>query len=125
MIRMVKRGMPKGSKYHLQGEVKGVRISGSATSAAAMNCRAGQAEMSSLWVYVRGEGFVRWAEIEDQVNEAYRQWRRKKAKQGVFIYDFEEQRQTEITRGRANGAVRRDWLRDWKERHAWIVAQAA
>ncbi len=125
MIRMVKRGRPKGSRDRLQGVVHGVRVGGSSTSAAAMNCRAGRAEVSSLWVYVRGEGFVRWAEIEEEVNEAYRQWRRKKAEQGVYIYDFEEERQNEILGGRAPGDTRRSWLMEWRGRHKLIVAQAA
>lgn len=103
----------------------GVAVPGASTSAAKMNVRSGLAEVSGQVCYVPSEGFVRWRDIEAQVHEAYLQWRRKKAMQGVMIYDSEEARQNEITGGKANGSLRRQWMREWREQHALLCERAA
>jgi hypothetical protein len=102
-----------------------MRVSGAATSAAKMNHAPGFAAVSGQWVYVRGEGFVRWAEIEAQVAEAFVQWQRKKSLQGVLIYDWEAARQADITGGKGHGPPRREWLREWKQRHAELCERAS
>lgn len=102
----------------------GVRVRGAATSAAKMNCRAGFVPVSGLWLYVPGEGFVRWSELAAQVEEAYLQWRRKKAMEGVLIFDGAERRQAEITRGGAVGDLRQVWLHEWGERHRGLCQVA-
>jgi hypothetical protein len=112
-----KRGRRRGSRNSLGATVLGVDIAGAATSAAKMNARSGVRAMSSLWLYVPGEGFVRWQEIEQQVHEAYINWRRKKAMEGILIWDFEEAKQYDIALSGQKGAARREWLREWQARH--------
>lgn len=120
-----KRGRPAGSRTRAPSTAPGMRISGAATSAAKMNHRPGFAALSTVWVYIRGEGFVRWSEIEAQVQEAYLQWRRKKSLEGVLIYDWEEARQNDMTRGHGQGPARQKWLREWQQRHAELCERAA
>lgn len=122
-----KRGRPVGSKNRgesLGRAAHGVEVGGAATSAAKMNCRPGFAPIAGIWLYVPGEGFVRWSEIERSVSGAYLHWRRKKAMEGVMIYDWQEQRQNEITAGGGKGTARRDWLREWSARHAELCRVA-
>lgn len=112
-----RRGRRMGSRNALTSVALGVSVPGAASSAAKMNCRPGFAEWSSLWLYVPGEGFVRWAEIEAQFAEAYLQWRRKKAMQGVQIVDGWEWRQHQIEealaqRGAPRGRV--GFLREFR-----------
>lgn len=118
------RGRPVGSKKNNPSLPPGMCIAGAATSAAKMNRRPGLIQASSLWLYVPGEGFIRWSEIELQVEEAYLQWRRRKAMQGVLIHDKEEAREIDITGGRVKGPVRRNWLKDWGARHAALCRLA-
>ncbi len=89
-------GRPRGARTKRAPVAHGVCVPGSATSAAKLNRRPGVADQSSLWVYIPGEGFVRWAEIEAQVAAAYEQWRKKKALQGVHVMDGWEWRQVMI-----------------------------
>lgn len=119
-----KLGRPTGACRRAPSTAPGMRVSGSATSAAKMNHRPGFAAVSTVWVYIRGEGFVRWAEIEAQVHEAYLQWRRKKSIEGVLIYDWEEARQNDITGGHGKGPARQQWLREWRKRHAELCERA-
>lgn len=108
----------------------GLRVPGSSTSAASMNCRPGFVPVSGLWLYVPTEGFVRWSVIELQVEEAYRQWRIKKSLEGVKIDDGWEKRQAQIDEakaaktGRNGAATRAAYLREWRERHAWLLEAA-
>lgn len=96
MVAASKRlGRPRGAKN--KGAKTplaiGISVPGAATSAAKLNRRVGVVEQSSMWVYIPREGFVRWAEIEAQVAEAYEQWRKRKALQGVHVMDGWEWRQ--------------------------------
>lgn len=93
MVPAKKLGRPRGAKNKRAPLALGVCVPGSATSAAKLNRRPGVADKSSLWVYIPGEGFVRWAEIDAQVAESYEQWRKKKALQGVHVVDGWEWRQ--------------------------------
>lgn len=107
----------------------GMRIAGAATSAAKMNCRTGSRPVSRIWLYVPGEGFVRWSEVEKQVAEAYVNWRVKMSLAGVRILDGWEWRQDQITaamvRKSAAMVARRRWLRGWAMKHAELERRAA
>ncbi len=123
MISQGKRGRPKGSRARLAAGALGVRVAGAATSAAKMNIRVGVADVSGWWVYVPREGFVRWSEIEAQVAEAYLQWRRKKAQEGILVFDWAE---SFLRHGRAaKQPGRQSWLREWEERHAMLCERAS
>ena len=112
-----KRGRRVGSRNSLGSFAHGQDVAGSATSAAKMNGRSGIAQVSSWWLYIPGEGYVRWQEIQRQFAEAYLNWRRRKAMEGVLIWDFEEAKQHDIAASGENGAARRAWLKDWNARH--------
>jgi len=127
------RGRPKGSRDLVARHAPGMRISGAATSAAKMNGRPGVAPVSGLWLYVRGEGFVRWADIELEVEKAYLQWRRKKAMEGVFIRDCWEKRETDIaeavalksdSRALLIRSHRAAWLAAWQVKHYQLCEAA-
>lgn len=69
---------------------------GAATSAAHVNGRHGVKDFASL-VYVTGEGWVSWREIERQVDAAHRIWRQKMALMGRYIFDGAERQQSQIS----------------------------
>jgi hypothetical protein len=123
-----KRGRPSGSRNSV-AHAPGLRVPGSSTSAAAMNCRAGVVPVSGAWLYVPGEGFVRWATIHRQVEEAYRAWRIKKSIEGVKIKDGWEWRQAQIAEQLAAKApaslARKRWLAQWACKHAELERRAA
>ena len=51
---------------------------------------------SSREILIHGEGWVLWAEIERQVNEAFQKWRWRKVMTGVRIMDGHERREMDI-----------------------------
>ena len=92
-----RRGRPAGARNELACAPKGLAVSGSSTSAAKMNCRSGTAGRNpAAWVWIPGEGWVRWLDLAAQVAEAFRLWRIKKSLEGVRIHDGWERRQAEI-----------------------------
>lgn len=50
-----------------------------AASSAAKHRRSGIRERSGLWVYVPGEGFIKWNKIQEQVARAFRCWQWRQA----------------------------------------------
>ena len=91
------RGRPAGVRNELACAPKGIAVSGSSTSAAKMNCRSGTAGRNpAAWLWIPGEGWVRWMDLALQVAEAYDQWRKKKAMQGIRVMDGWEWRQAQI-----------------------------
>ena len=58
--------------------------SGGATSASKVARLVGVAERYTR-VFVRGEGWVLWSEIERQVAAAFTLWRQRKALSGIYI----------------------------------------
>jgi hypothetical protein len=79
---------------------------GAASSAAKVNRRAGVKDGSSRVVYIPGEGWIPWAEIETQFAEAYRLWLMRKALAGILIGDGATRRQHQITEALAARAAR-------------------
>jgi len=59
---------------------------GAASSAAKQAKRFGVRAIVTR-VFIRGEGWVPWTEIERQVDRAFAIWRQRKALAGVFLYD--------------------------------------
>ena len=66
------------------------------TAAQQHHAHHGVEDHSSNSCYVPGEGWVRWAEIERQVNRAYSNWLQVRALAGKFHFNAEERRQAEI-----------------------------
>ena len=97
MIALRKRGRPKGSRTHRPRAAQGMCIAGAATSAAKMNVPiGGTARHPNVWLWVPGEGWVRWVELHQQVTAAYERWRTKKSLQGIRVMDGWEWRQGQI-----------------------------
>lgn len=69
---------------------------GGATSAAKMAGRSGVRAASSLFMWIPGEGHVRWTEIEQQVGAAFSDWRMRRALAGKKTWDAWEARQADI-----------------------------
>ncbi len=66
---------------------------GAATSAAKVGQRSGTRHRSLMrWVWIGGgeQRWVPWPEIEQQVAEAYRQWRMRMALRGIRIADRDD-----------------------------------
>jgi len=124
-----KRGRPAGSRNSRGPLAYGQWIAGAATSAAKMNCRSGVEAVSGWWIYVPGEGFVKWRELELQVNEAHRQWRIRKSLEGVRVVDGWEWREDQILEYVVAKSpvmlARKKWLLEWSQRHAEIERRAA
>lgn len=68
---------------------------GGASSAAKVSGSFGVREWQEK-VFIPGEGWVRWREIQAQVDEAHRRWRQKMAMMGRFIFDGSERTRAEI-----------------------------
>jgi hypothetical protein len=62
----------------------GCKPPGSATSAASM-ARAVGVRQRYDWLWVPAEGWVRWDEIQRQVDQAFRAWRARRAFNGTFM----------------------------------------
>ena len=54
-------------------------------SAAAVQHKCGTKGRSARYVYVRGEGFITWQELERSVNEGARRFWNSRALKGVFM----------------------------------------
>lgn len=74
----------------------GMDVSGAASSASKMNRLVGTRPRAAAWVWVPGEGWVKWVDIERQVERAHLDWRQKKAMQGIKVFDGHEARAAEI-----------------------------
>ncbi len=87
---------------------KGQHHKGSASSAAKMNKYIGT-EAPSLFshLYVPGEGWVKWADIGEQVLVAHRNWRHRKAMAGTIIQDKLERVEAEIQEAIARQKARK------------------
>jgi len=66
------------------------------TAAQQHHHHAGIADRSSNSCWVPGEGWVKWAEIERQVNRAYSHWIQVQALAGKYHLGFEEERKAQI-----------------------------
>lgn len=64
-------------------------VPGSATSAAKMRKRVGIMDRAG-YVYIPGEGWVKWVKLKADVARAYDRWRWRKAMMGIKIYDGSE-----------------------------------
>lgn len=106
---------------------------GGATSAAKMNRVPGTVGRHPwVWLWIPGEGWLRWTVLAEQVREAHRQWRIKKSIQGVMIQDGWEWRQAQIAEQvakrdgvRSVRAVRSRWLAEWARKHRELEERAA
>ena len=70
--------------------------SGAATSAAKVNGKTGIHDAITR-VFIPGEGWVKWTDIQKQVAKAYDEWRARCAVQGRYIFDGAEARASQIT----------------------------
>lgn len=86
------KGKPRGRTL---GMAVGQRRPGSATSAAKMNALSG-VKLRGQWVWIPGEGWVEWREIERQVDEKFNQWLWRKAMQGVKLFRSHEYKWAQI-----------------------------
>ena len=71
------------------------------TTAQQHHHHAGMVDRSSNSCWVPGEGWVKWAEIEKQVNRAYSHWLQVQALAGKYHIGSEERRQAEIEQAMA------------------------
>ena len=90
-----------GGKRHRSKNINaplahGMDVSGAASSASKMNRLVGTRARAASWVWVPGEGWVKWVDIERQVEKAHLDWRQKKAMQGIKVFDGHEARAAEI-----------------------------
>lgn len=95
-ITKCRRGRPRGSKNINAPLAPAMDISGAATSASKMNRVVGTRARADNWLWVPGEGWVKWIEISKQVKKAHDQWRHRKAMQGIKIFDGHEARVADI-----------------------------
>jgi hypothetical protein len=95
--------MPRGNLAAQRGGAAMNHIgNGSTASSAAKNKRAGISEdVLSFKVFIPGEGWVRWTEIEQQVAQAYDQWRKRCSLEGRHVYDFAEAQASDIAEAKA------------------------
>jgi hypothetical protein len=56
----------------------------------------GHAERSQQYVYIRGEGWVRWSEVERQVADAHRDFLQRRAIAGHYVPTFESRQKAEV-----------------------------
>jgi hypothetical protein len=57
---------------------------GAASSAGKMNRLVGAAGRSSAWLWVQGEGWVRWTELQAQVAAAFIEWQARRSVAGML-----------------------------------------
>jgi hypothetical protein len=53
-------------------------------------------------VFIRGEGWVRWTEIEAQVARAFTIYRQRKALAGIYLFDGRDARLAQIAEAKAH-----------------------
>jgi hypothetical protein len=58
--------------------------------------KVGVDDFAATRVYIRGEGWVKWSEIKEQVARAYDQWRIRRAMAGKKTWDGAEAAQSHI-----------------------------
>lgn len=76
---------------------------GGATSAAKLAGRRGVADiLTRLWV--PGEGWLTWAELQESVDAAFLGWRMRKALAGHRVFDGAERTQAQIHEAQARKA---------------------
>lgn len=68
---------------------------GGATSAAKMSGRSGIAEYATK-CWIPGEGWVRWTELQKQIDRAFQDWRMRRALAGKQTFDAHERRTAHI-----------------------------
>lgn len=98
----MKKGKPRGN---ITGIAIANRQTGGATSAASMAGKTGVKEM--FWtVYIPGEGWVKWTEIQAQIDRAFRDWLHRKAMQGIKIFDRHSYKEAAIAQARAERSLK-------------------
>lgn len=86
--------MTKRKPYRPQGPMK--NVSGGGHSAARYTGTHGVAERSGQYVHVRGEGWVRWCELERQVADAHRDFLQRRAIAGHYVPTFDSRQKAEV-----------------------------
>lgn len=56
----------------------------------------GYAERSGQYVHVRGEGWVRWSELERQVADGHRDFLNRRALAGHYLPSFDSRQKAEV-----------------------------
>jgi len=69
---------------------------GSGHSAARYAGWYGYAERSGQYVHVRGEGWVRWSELERQVADGHRDFLARRAIAGHYVPSFDSRQKAEV-----------------------------
>jgi hypothetical protein len=77
-----------------QGVMK--NTSGGGHSAARYTGTHGVAERSGQYVHVRGEGWVRWSELERQVADGHRDFLQRRAIAGHYVPSFDSRQKAEV-----------------------------
>ena len=69
---------------------------GGGHSAARYTGTHGVAERSGQYVHVRGEGWVRWSELERQVADGHRDFLQRRAIAGHYVPSFDSRQKAEV-----------------------------
>ena len=85
--------MTKRKPYRPQGPMK--NVSGGGHSAARYTGTHGVAERSGQYVYIRGEGWLRWADIARDVARGHREFIARRAIAGHYLPSFESRQAAE------------------------------
>jgi len=83
----------KRKPYRPQGVMK--NTSGGGHSAARYTGTHGVAERSGQYVYIRGEGWLRWADIARDVEQGFRDFLNRRALAGHYLPSFESRQAAE------------------------------
>lgn len=86
--------MTKRKHYRPQGVMK--NTSGGGHSAARYTGTHGVAERSGQYVYIRGEGWLRWADIARDVEQGFRDFLNRRAISGHYLPSFESRQAAEV-----------------------------
>ena len=71
-------------------------LTGSAHSAARHTGTHGFAERSQQFVYIRGEGWIRWTELAEDVARGHRDFIQRRALAGHYLPSFESRQAAEV-----------------------------
>lgn len=86
--------MTKRKPYRPQGVMR--NTTGGGHSAARYTGTHGVAERSGQYVYIRGEGWLRWADIARDVEQGFRDFLNRRALAGHYLPSFDSRQKAEV-----------------------------